>query len=180
MKTIYCTATSLNGFIADENNSLDWLMQFGDPGESFQKFLDQVGAVVMGSTTYEWILSNLVPSADGASAWPYKFPAFIFSTRDLKPYAGADIRFVKGDAGAAHKEISRAANGRNIWICGGGELAAQFYDQGLLDEIILHLTSVTLSGGAPLFPRAMKKPMELVSHTKMQDGILELHYLIQK
>lgn len=180
MKTIYCTATSLNGFIADENNSLDWLMQFGNPGESHQRFVDQVGALAMGSTTYQWLLDNHVYSPQGENPWPYKIPAFVFTSRQLKAVPGADIRFVKGDVALVHRKMIGAAAGKNIWIVGGGELAAKFYDQNLLDEVIIHLTSITLSGGAPLFPRAMKKPMELVHFGKMQEGIIEVHYKISK
>ena len=58
MKTQYYTATSINGFIADENNSLEWLFQFGEIDsmkEHYPGFIKEVGALAMGSTTYEWI-----------------------------------------------------------------------------------------------------------------------------
>ncbi len=58
MKTQYYTASSLDGFIADSENSLDWLLQFGEPAESYPKFIQDVGVIVMGSTTYEWLLEH--------------------------------------------------------------------------------------------------------------------------
>ncbi|WP_423746472.1 hypothetical protein V5735_19580 [Haladaptatus sp. SPP-AMP-3] len=64
MKTQYYTATSIDGYLTDENNSLDWLFQFGEIGEiegvqdDYPQFIDKVGALVMGSTTYEWILEH--------------------------------------------------------------------------------------------------------------------------
>lgn len=181
MKTIYCTATSLDGFIADRDNSLDWLMQFGDPGDSFQRFLDEVGALAMGSTTYQWMLDNHVFAAGGPNPWPYRVPAFVFTTRQLRVVPGADIRFVKGDVAPVHREMTKAAAGKNLWIVGGGELAGLFYDQNLLNEIIVHLASITLGGGgAPLFPRAMKKPLELVEFSKMQEGLIEIRYRVPR
>lgn len=180
MKTIYCTATSLNGFIADENKSLDWLMQFGEPDESFQKFMDGVGSLAMGSTTYQWMLDNHVYSPKGENPWPYRIPAFVFTTRERREVPGADIRFVKGDVGPLHRDLAEAAKGKNVWIVGGGELAGRFHDRGLLDEIIVHLAPVTLGGGAPLFPRAVTKPMELLGVHKMQEGLLEIRYGIRK
>lgn len=178
MSTIYCTATSLDGFIADRNNSLDWLMQFGDPGDSFQRFLDGVGALAMGSTTYQWMLDNHVFAEGGPNPWPYRVPAFVFTSRRLRAVPGADIRFVKGDVAPIHAEMSKAAAGKNLWIVGGGELAGLFHDQNLLDEIIVHLASLTLGGGAPLFPRVMKTPMELVEFSKMQKGLIEIRYRV--
>ena len=60
MKTIYYVATSLDGYIADERGSVDWLMQFADPEESdYEEFMARIGAVVMGSTTYDWLLKHL-------------------------------------------------------------------------------------------------------------------------
>lgn len=77
MKTIYFAATSLDGFIADKNNSLDWLFQLGEPeGNFIQEFVDSVGAIAMGSTTYEWLYHH-------QGAWPYKVPCFVFTTRNL-------------------------------------------------------------------------------------------------
>lgn len=68
MKIQYYTAVSLDGYIADEHHSLDWLFQFGDVEEtSYPEFIRDVGAVVMGSSTYEWLLRNHI-YADPAMA----------------------------------------------------------------------------------------------------------------
>lgn len=69
METVYFAASSLDGYIADKNNSLDWLFQFGEPiGNYIGKFLDTVGALAMGSTTYQWILDH---SEEMALPGPY-------------------------------------------------------------------------------------------------------------
>lgn len=134
----------------------------------------------MGSTTYQWMLDNHVYSPKGENPWPYTVPAFVFTSRKLREVPNADVRFVKGEIAPIHKQMVEAAKGKNLWIVGGGELAAKFYDLNLLDEMMIHLTSVTLSGGAPLFPRVMKKPMQLLGTSPMQEGIIEVHYKIVK
>jgi len=172
MKTQYYTAVSLDGFIADPENNLDWLLQFGDPEEdSFSDFTRQVGAVAMGSTTYEWVLEHL----DGP--WPYEQPAWVFTSRELLPVPGADIRFARGDVRPVHREMVEVAAGKNVWLLGGGELVGQFHDHGLLDEVIVSIAPVTLGAGAPLLPRAITSPpLRLVSARTWGDAFVEARY----
>ncbi|MGL5058791.1 MAG: dihydrofolate reductase family protein, partial [Microcoleus sp.] len=160
MKTQYYTASSLDGFIADSNNSLDWLFQFGEEaGESYAQFISDVGAIAMGSTTYEWLLKNQIDEGtEPVKSWPYKQPTWVFSSRVLPKIEGANITFVKGDVLPVHQAMTPAAGNKNIWIVGGGDLAGQFYDRGLLDEIIVSIASVTLGSGARLLPRAIVTP----------------------
>lgn len=182
MTTIYHTASSLDGFIADRENHLDWLMQFGDePAGDFGAFLGSVGALAMGSTTYEWVLANHVHAAGGPNPWPYTQPAWVFSSRAWPAVAGADVRFVRGDVRPVHEAMTAAANGKHLWIVGGGDLAGQFHDAGLLDEIVVTITSVTLGGGAPLLPRRIASPpLRLRSVKQHGAGFAELTYEVTK
>ena len=86
-KTQYYTASTLDGFIAGPDHSLDWLMQFGVEGTSdYPDFIRQVGAVAMGSSTYEWVLRHLSQTGAGkAQPWPYTQPCWVFTTRSLAP-----------------------------------------------------------------------------------------------
>jgi dihydrofolate reductase len=179
MKTQYYTASSLDGFIATEDDSLDWLFPLGDVNEtSYPSFIAEVGALAMGSTTYEWMLrhSDEMASSVG-SPWPYTQPTWVFSTRDLPRVEGADIRMVRGDVRPVHSEMSAAAGSKNIWIVGGGDLAGQLFDAGLLNQIIVQVGSVTLGRGKPLFPRRLTKPpLRLVSARQIGSGFAELRY----
>lgn len=160
MKTQYYTATSIDGYIADENNSLDWLFQFGEIDsmkDHYPRFIKEVGAIAMGSTTYEWILKH-ENMLEQPQKWPYTIPTWVFSSRKLPAVNGADIRFVQGDVAAVHTEMVNAANGKNVWIAGGGDLVGQFHDRGLLDEIIISIAPVMLGSGAPLLPRTISAP----------------------
>ncbi|MGI9084626.1 MAG: dihydrofolate reductase family protein [Aeromicrobium sp.] len=150
-RTVFYTATSLDGFIADPDDSLSWLMtreQDRSGPMNYQDFIADVGAAVMGRTTYEWILNYEGPDA----AWPYDIPCWVFSYHDLEKVDG-DIRFARGDVDQHHAAMAEAATGKDVWVVGGGDLAAQFAAAGLLDELIVHIAPVFLGAGAPLFPR---------------------------
>jgi dihydrofolate reductase len=179
MKTQYYTAASLDGFIATSDDSLEWLFPLGNIEDtSYPTFIQGVGALAMGSTTYEWMLRHVVgPKATRPQPWPYQQPVWVFSSRTLPSVPGADIHFVRGDVRPVHREMAAAAGGKNVWIVGGGELVGQFYDQGLLDELYVQVGSVTLGAGKPLLPRAIiNPPLRLVSVRAVGTGFAELHY----
>ena len=179
MKTQYYTASSLDGFIADPDHSLEWLFPLGDIGAtSYPEFILEVGAIAMGSSTYEWMLRHAVgPTAVDPQPWPYDQPTWVFTTRELPALPGAEIRFVRGDVRPVHAEMVAAAAGRNVWIVGGGDLAGQFHDHGLLDELFVQVGSVTLGAGKPLLPRVITSPpLRLVSARAIGTGFAELHY----
>lgn len=183
MKTQYYTATSLDGFLADSQNSLEWLFQFGEPENgSYADFIQAVGAIAMGSTTYEWLLKHPINAeADHPKAWVYEQPTWVFTARSLPVIPGADIRFVQGDVQPVHQEMVAAAGGKNIWLVGGGDLVGQFHDRGLLDEIIVQIASVTLGSGAPLLPRRIvTPPLKLLSATVSGTAFVELRYEVSR
>ena len=181
MKTQYYTATSLDGFIADPNDSLDWLFALGDVNDtSYPSFIKDVGAIAMGSTTYEWMLRHLI-GATPPQAWPYEQPVWVFSKRQLPSIPGANLHFVQGDVRPVHQQMVAAAAGKNVWIAGGGDLAGQFHDHGLLDELHVQVGSVTLGAGKPLLPRIISQPaLELRSVRQVGAGFAELVYQVPR
>ena len=183
VKTQYYTATSLDGYLATEDDSLDWLFPLGElNSSSYPEFISGVGALAMGSATYEWMVRHADQVAKETGApWPYWQPAWIFTSRKLPTINGANIRFVNGDVGKVHHDMREPANDKNIWIVGGGDLAGQFYDAGLLDEIIVQIGSATLGKGKPLFPRRVLSPtLQLSSVRQMGTGMAELRYTVTR
>ena len=181
MKTQYYTASSLDGFIATPDDSLEWLFPLGDIADtSYPSFIQGVGALAMGSATYEWMLRHVVgPEAARPQPWPYEQPTWVFTSRSLPGVSGADIRFARGDVRPVHRVMTEAAAGKNVWIVGGGELAGKFYDAGLLDELLVQVGSVTLGAGKPLLPRTITHPpLRLVSAKAVGTGFAELHYSV--
>jgi dihydrofolate reductase len=186
-RTQYFTATSLDGFIADSANSLEWLFQAAGAanadsasGDLFNDFYSQVGALAMGATTYEWVLrhENLL---DKPGSWPYSGRrSWVFSHRQLPAVPGADISFASGDVRAVHQQMVAAAGESNIWLVGGGDLVGQFADHGLLDELIISIAPATLGGGAPLLPRRLM-PGELALTKCADDGtFVHLRYAVSR
>ena len=183
MKTQYYSASSLDGFIATKDSSLDWLLQFGDPeGTGYKDFLADVGAIAMGSSTYQWLLDHHIKmGTPDEKPWLYQQPTWVFSSRALAPVRDADLRFVSGEVPHIHQQMVTAAAGKNIWIAGGGELAGQFFDAGLLDELIIQVASVTLGQGAPLLPRRIAfPPLRLTSARALGESFAELHYEVPR
>ena len=146
-RTHYFTASSLDGFIATADHSLDWLLSQDVDARGpmgYEAFLDGIGALAMGSSTYQWILDN--------SGWTYTLPAWVFTHRTFPPPPG-EVHFTHDDVATVHGRMTEAAGGKDVWIVGGGELAGQFADRGLLDEVWVQYAPVTLGAGAPLLPR---------------------------
>ncbi len=183
MKTQYYTASSVDGFIATEDDSLEWLFPLGDlTDSSYPSFIAEVGALAMGASTYEWMVRNADKvAAETGSSWPYSQPVWVFTSRQLPVVESSDVRFVKGDVREVHKEMCVAAGAKNIWIVGGGDLAGQFHDAGLLDELIIQIGSVTLGRGKQVFPRRVLSPtLRLISVRQMGVGMVELRYEVGK
>ncbi len=179
MKTQYYTAASIDGFIATEDDSLEWLFGLGDvPNSSYPDFIARVGAIAMGSATYRWLLNNADQvAAQTGSAWPYTCPAWVFSSRPQPTIPGAKLCFVNGDVRRVFPEMRKAAGDLNLWVVGGGDLAGQFADAGLLDELIVQIGSVTLGRGKPLLPRRLLgQTLHLTRVNQLGPEMVELRY----
>ena len=183
MKIQYYVASSLDGFIATEDDSLGWLFPLGSVQDSsYPGFIGQVGALAMGSATYDWIRTHSDEvAAETGAAWPYTQLTWVFTHRDLPVAAGANVRWARGNVADVVEDMRAAANGKNIWVVGGGDLAGQFHDAGLLDELIVQVGSATLGRGKPLLPRQILGPvLRLVSTRQMGPGMVELRYEVGK
>lgn len=180
MTTTYFTASSLDGFIADPEHTLSWLLSRDvDPRGPMghELFLAQrVGAIVMGRTTYDWILAHETDAA-GSVRWPYDVPCWVFTTRE-PARVGGDVRFVRGPVAAVHPEVLAAAGDRDVWVVGGGELAGQLADAGLLDEVWVQYAPVTLGAGIPLLPRRLE--LRLVETVRNRDFVCARYGVVQQ
>jgi dihydrofolate reductase len=183
-RATFYTATTLNGFLATDDDSLDWL--FATPGgeggdEDFQRFLTGIGVLVQGSSTYEWVVrqEDLVAHPE---KWPVYYgerPTFVFTTRSLPDVPGADIRFVSGSVADAWPDIAAAAGDRDVWIVGGGDLAGQFADAGLLDEVRVSVAPATLASGKPLLPRILGSDRLRLESVSQAGQFAELTYAVR-
>ncbi len=180
----YC-AMSLDGYIAEADDTLDWLTGYegsfeGDDIEpikgSYDAFYERVGAMVMGSATYEFVLDELTD-------WPYAGkPTWVLTSRALPVPEGqdVDVRIGSANVADAYDEMMRAAGDRNLWVVGGGNVASQFADEGLLDDLLVTVVPVVLGTGKPLFDRRLPGgPMQLIGTRTFDSGMVELRYEIK-
>ena len=188
----YC-ASSLDGYIAEADDSLDWLTgyegsydgedaesgPFGDDGP-YEQFYAGVGALVSGSATYEFVLEHTSEDSEP----PYRGkPWWVLTSRDLpvRQSEGNDVRLANASVEDLYDELMAAAGGRNLWVVGGGNVASQFADAGLLDEVLVTVVPVVLGTGKPLFDRRLPGgPMQLTGTRVFSSGLVELRYDVKR
>jgi len=177
-KTLYFCAATLDGYIADSDDKIDWLQTFDagydGPGEkvmdAINTYIEGIGALVMGSSTYEFILDH---------SWPYgDRPTWVLTSRDLPVAEGAEIRFHNGPVADVHAEMLEAAGDRDLWVVGGGPVASELAEAGLLDELHITIVPVILGAGKPLFSKPIAKGMRLLGTRPFANGMFELRYAI--
>ena len=185
-RTLYYCAATLDGFIAESDDTLDWLLKYEGSFEgesakpmkgSYDSFYEGVGAMVMGSATYEFVLEEV-------DEWPYAGkPTWVLSSRDLPRAEGAgdELRIAAAAVTDLYDEMIAAAGERDLWVIGGGNVASQFADAGLLDELIITVVPVVLGEGKPLFDRRLPGgPLKLKGTRTWDSGMVELRYELVK
>jgi len=180
-RVIYNTATTLDGFLADESDSLEWL--FAVPGAAdaesgFAGFLEGIGTLVMGSTTYEWVVAH-ERLLERPQLWHDMYgdrPSFVLSGRHRDIPVGSGIRIRSGPVDQLWPEIAAAAGGRGVWLVGGGDVVGQFADAGLLDEVRVSVAPVTLGAGKPLLPRRLDSDRLRLRSVRQAGQFAELVY----
>ncbi len=190
-KTQYYCAATLDGYIADADDRIDWLTGYegtypGDEAESgpmaeggsYEAFYDGVGALVSGSVTYEFILDHIA----AGGKWPYAGkPCWILSSRELPIPEGeaVDVRIENASVRELYERMMESAGDGNLWIVGGGNVASQFADAGLLDEVLVTVVPVVLGRGKPLFDRGLPGgPLQLTAVKPHSNGMVALSYRV--
>lgn len=156
-RIVYETATSVDGYIADDQHSLSWL--FAVPGGDDPQLAPPQAAVqVMGSTTYEWVLAEL-DALKHPEMWHKAFGQrliVVFTSKPRDAPDGSNVEFYSGDVIEALPALRRAAQGGVMWIVGGGQLAVQFIEAKALNELVLTIAPAALGAGAPLLPTRLE------------------------
>lgn len=186
VRSRYYCASSLDGYIAESDDTLAWLTGYqgsfdGEGVEpmkgAYDRFYEGVGALVMGSATYQFLL-------DEVGEWLYGGkPTWVLTSRDLPVFEGGDVdvRMVAAGVPDLHEEMIAAAGERDLWVVGGGNVASQFADAVLLDELLVTVGPVVLGEGKPLFDRRLPGgPMQLTGTRSFDTGMVELRYEIER
>lgn len=139
--------TSLDGYIAGPDGSLDWLTKYDgiDAGRfSYDRFIVGIRTVVMGRATYDAI-------ADMGVDWPYTGQRGIIVTS--RPLGSPPVPLQVWSAGIdALAEHLRGLDDGDVWVVGGGRLQQALIERGALDSLILFMVPEILGSGTRLFP----------------------------
>ena len=176
---VYRTATTVNGFIADEQNSLAWLFEVADTDpEMLADMAGRFGVQVMGSTTFAWLVEheNVIEEPEKWTGFFGDLPTRIFSTREFPLPRGADVSIIHGPVVDHVPSLEALARGKDVWIVGGGDLAGQFLDAGHLDRIELDVAPAFVAGGAPLLPRVLSSSRLRLSEAEAIGPVARLVY----
>jgi dihydrofolate reductase len=181
-RTIYYTATTLDGFLADPDDSLQWLFdvpaEAGSTSKRFSDFMDGVGGILMGSSTYLWILDHeqVLENPDKWQEWYGGKDTVVMTTRDLPAVPG--VRFASGDVRPVHASL--LASGKDVWAAGGGDLVGQLTDHGLVDELWVSVAPGTLGAGKPLLPRVLTSKDLHLTNVEPDGQFVHLTYEVRR
>ncbi|MCE9673640.1 dihydrofolate reductase family protein [Myxococcus stipitatus] len=172
-KLTYHVATTLDGFIAREDDSFDCFINEGDHVTDYLATLRTYGAVLMGRRTYDIGLKF-----DVTDPYPY-LDTYVFS-RTLKESPNPRVKLISEDVVGAVRAL-KAQEGKDIYLAGGGELATQLFTAGLVDEVITKVNPLLLGTGIPLVTRLPAHiPLELRSTKVYRNGVVLLQYAVRR
>ena len=161
-------ASSLDGHIAREDGSVDWLPEHTKSG--YDEFYKTVDTVVMGRRTYEQILTF--------GAYPYEGKKSYVFTSNTDQKNDENVEFVS-DTKEIPKELL-LSSGKNVWLVGGADIISFFLNNDLVDEVILSVIPVVLGKGISLFKNIQKEIKLELTKTTQYDELVELHYMVLK
>jgi dihydrofolate reductase len=163
-------ATSLDGFIAGPGDDLTWLPAGGGEDHGYDDFMAEIGAVLMGRTTYD-----VVVGMDGL--WPFgETPVFVATSRRLDP-AVPTVRAVAGPPERLLAAVRDIVAVGGIYV-DGGALIRQFLEAGLIDDLTVTIVPVILGAGTPLFAGlAERHRLTLTGSQSYGSGLVTLRYL---
>ena len=165
----YSVAASLDGYIAGPNGEFDWIVI--DPDIDFAAMYASFSGLVMGRRSYEVSLTT------GTSETP--MPTYVYS-RTLPPGTRDGVTFSR-DA-VPHVRELKQADGKPLWLWGGGELFRELAGAGLVDGVDVAVIPVLLGGGIPMLAAPASKLSLTLRSQRLYEktGTLFVEYDVQR
>ena len=180
-KLVYSGITSLDGYVADDDGSIDWSV----PDEEVHTFVNDlerpIGTYLYGRRMYEvmvyWETAHTLADQpafvrDFTDIWQAA-DKIVYSTT-LETVSSARTRIERDFDPDAVRQM-KAAVGRDITV-GGPDLAAQAIKAGLVDECHLFITPIVVGGGKHFLPNNVRQKLELLDERRFGNGVVHLHY----
>ena len=170
-KVILYAATSLDGYIADKDGGVNWLEAFNEEGldYGYGAFYASLETLIMGGKTYRQII--------GFGAWPYPgVRTYVVTSQEVHPAEGEDVRAYQDDLTELVAKLKESSP-KDIWLVGGGELNATFFEKDLIDLYMISVMPVMLGDGIPLVKGVDKlTALELIDSEVYPNGVVQLGY----
>ena len=178
-KIIVEVAVSADGYIARPDGDVEWLNRRPPMDYGIGKFYSTIDTILWGRKTYDWALAYQKRTGSKASPFDKNIANYVFSRRPPKKVA-ADVEFVREPLKAFARRL-RSQHGKHIWLMGGGKLISSFLDAGEIDEFDIKVIPIFIGKGIPLVaPRYRDIPLRLLESKKYPDGVVRLHYAVEK
>ena len=171
MRTVtYGAASSLDGFIARKDHSVDWLKWSDDVAAISSRYLKSVDTVLMGRKTYD------VAVRVGTASYP-GLKTYVFS-RTLEKLSDSAVQLCRDDVAKVVRKL-KAQDGKGICVMGGGELAQSLIADGVVDEIGLNVHPILLGAGVPFFRDPGRRvQLELTESRVLHGGCVLMSYRV--
>src|SRR5437773_3431529 len=175
-KVIVEIATSADGYIARPDGDVSWLDRPQPKGHyGMGAFVKSIDTILWGRKTY----TKGIEMGMKAGGFGPKVRNYVFSSKPQKPLLKG-FELVRGPI-KPFAERLRAQPGKDIWMMGGGEIIASFLDEEAIDEFVISVVPVFIGDGIPLIARRHRHvPLELHSIERFEDGVVQLHYRVQR
>jgi len=166
-KIILFIATSLDGYIARENGSIDWL--FSDQDYGYSNFMKRIDTLLIGGKTFRQMLSFNDTSTS-------HLRNFVF-TRSPHTDVPDYFTLVSQDIPGFTENLKKEKQGRDIWLVGGAEIISQLQRHQLIDEFIISIHPIILGRGIPLFRDiGSSQTFQMVRCQRYSTGLVQLVY----
>src|SRR3972149_3039605 len=144
-KVIVYIATSLDGYVAGENDDLSWIEVYNTAGEDhgYAQFIKNIGTAIMGARTYDQSLKH-------PERMMYGRKNYILSDTPMLVPSGVDAEFYRGNLATLVEKIKKESD-KDIFVVGGGQVVSSFLNAGLVDELLHFVAPVLIKKGIPLY-----------------------------
>ena len=177
-KTILHVIMSLDGFMANKQDSVDWSFQYGAPSSMVDEVKDSAGAIVLGRRTYDGSIANGHPPYGGS----LKVPLFVVTPEAHDPveYEDLTFSFITEGVEEAVTQAKAAAGEKNVILL-GGSIYQQCLKAGLVDEIVVHMAPLLLCEGVRVFDHLGESPIKLERiDAKIAEQLTDMRFRVVK
>ena len=171
-KVVLFIAMSLDGYIADDNGSVNWLKGQGNEKENidvYSEFVKEIDTIIMGWNTYHQVTTELSPDK-----WVYSdFTTYVITHN--KCYSSESIHFTEENPTDLVRRL-KTEDGKDIWICGGANIVRQLMGERLIDNYYISVIPTLLGKGIRLFGELKEEQKLKLIYTLNYNGITDLVY----